>query len=95
MLYLVSVLHCERLHYTMSSVFTAPDFAVGVGEWWDPCDRQAWASSKRMLRAPHPEEGEQADPDQGTLTHYQSRPKFTQHVAGSNSLTSAIIATML
>lgn len=36
-----------------------------AGEWWDPCDRDRWATSKRMLRAPHPEEGEQPDADQG------------------------------
>ena len=35
------------------------------GEWWDPCDRERWATSKRMLRAPHPEEGEQPDAEQG------------------------------
>ncbi len=38
------------------------------GEWWDPCDRDRWATSKRMLRAPHPEEGEQPDADQGKTT---------------------------
>lgn len=68
-LYLVPVLHCQRSSHTLSLTSTAPESAVDVGEWWDPCDRQAWASSKRMLRAPHPEEGEQADPDQGSLTH--------------------------
>ncbi|DBB12129.1 TPA: hypothetical protein ACH3X3_006240 [Trebouxia sp. C0006] len=39
------------------------NFYVG-GEWWDPCDSDRWATSKRMLRAPHPEEGEQPDADQ-------------------------------
>lgn len=42
-------------------------FMAGAGEWWDPCDRERWAHSKRMLRAPHPEEGEQPDADQGNF----------------------------
>ena len=42
-------------------------FDTCAGEWWDPCDRERWVTSKRMLRAPHPEEGEQPDADQGWL----------------------------
>lgn len=38
-----------------------------TGEWWDPSDRQRWATQRRMVRAPHPEEGEQPDAEQGTL----------------------------
>lgn len=38
-----------------------------AGEWWDPTDRQRWATQRRMVRAPHPEEGEQPDAEQGTL----------------------------
>lgn len=39
----------------------------GAGEWWDPTDRQRWATQRRMVRAPHPEEGEQPDAEQGIL----------------------------
>lgn len=38
-----------------------------TGEWWDPSDRQRWATQRRMVRAPHPEEGEQPDAEQGTF----------------------------
>lgn len=53
------------------------NFYVG-GEWWDPSDRQRWATQRRMVRAPHPEEGEQPDAEQEKLESAQVKKMVDQ-----------------